>query len=218
MLEVQTPGRQKTTVQYSPSNDSDPLGVLRRYRALAPWNIRDLSAMAGAILSASGVRPINAAATARPNERTIRFYVTRGLVSPPDGRGTSAIYHYRHLLQVLFIKLRQMEGANLDLIGKEVTDNTGDVLERRVSSVLGTDLPVPEHLKLGVRGKSTTGRSARATRNSLDKGIGEVWARINVEDGLELNVAASHPLASDPELLQACVQALVDRAAGQGND
>ena len=63
--------------------------------------------------------PVNAAARARPSERTIRFYVARGLVSPPDGRGTAAVYSYRHLLQVLAIKLRQMEGATLETMTRE---------------------------------------------------------------------------------------------------
>ncbi|HLS48211.1 MAG TPA: MerR family transcriptional regulator, partial [Gemmatimonadales bacterium] len=91
----------------------DPLVTLREYRALAPWGLRDLTALAGAILDASGVVPINAASRAQPSERTIRFYVARGLVSPPEGRGTAAVYTYKHLLQVLAIKLRQMEGATL---------------------------------------------------------------------------------------------------------
>ena len=62
---------------------ADPLHVLREYRNLAPWNLRDLSVVVGAVLDASAITPINAAARAAPSERTIRFYVTRGLVSPP---------------------------------------------------------------------------------------------------------------------------------------
>ena len=69
---------------------ADPLHVLREYRNLAPWNLRDLSVLVGAVLDVSAVTPINAAARAAPSERTIRFYVTRGLVSPPVGRGTAA--------------------------------------------------------------------------------------------------------------------------------
>ena len=67
----------------------DPLHVLREYRSLAPWNLRDLAVLVGAVLDASSVTPINAAARAAPSERTVRFYVTRGLVSPPEGRGTA---------------------------------------------------------------------------------------------------------------------------------
>src|SRR5207237_5357428 len=114
-----------TTASHSPP---DPLATLREYRALAPWGLRDLAALAGGILDASGVLPVNAAARARPSERTIRFYVARGLVSPPDGRGTAAVYSYRHLLQVLAIKLRQMEGATLESMLKEFAGLTGDLI------------------------------------------------------------------------------------------
>ncbi len=50
---------------------ADPLYVLREYRNLAPWNLRDLSVVVGAVLDASSVTPINAAARAAPSERTI---------------------------------------------------------------------------------------------------------------------------------------------------
>src|SRR6185369_9450968 len=116
---------------------SDPLMVLREYRQLAPWSLRDLAMVSAAILEASAVRPINAAASAHPNERTIRFYVTRGLVAAPEGRGTAAVYSYRHLLQVLAIKLRQMEGGTLETMTREFAGLTGDLIERRVAGVLG---------------------------------------------------------------------------------
>src|SRR3989442_12142630 len=125
---------------------AEPLHVLREYRNLAPWNLRDLSVLVGAILDASSVTPINAAARASPSERTIRFYVTKGLVSPPEGRGTAATYSYRHFLQLLCIKLRQMEGATLAAIPKEMQDQTGDVLERRGAQGLGPRRPAPGHL------------------------------------------------------------------------
>ena len=85
---------------------ADPLVALRAYRPLAPWSLRDLAALAGALLEASNIVPVNAAARALPGERTIRFYVARGLVSPPEGRGTAATYGYRHLLQVLAFSLK----------------------------------------------------------------------------------------------------------------
>src|SRR6267142_1276363 len=106
----------------------DSLQVLREYRNLAPWNLRDLAGLVGAVLDASAVTPINAAARAQPSQRTVRFYVTRGLVSPPEGRGTAATYSYRHFLQLLWIKLRQMEGTTLATIIKEMQDQTGEEL------------------------------------------------------------------------------------------
>src|SRR5206468_10577815 len=123
---------------------AEPLHILRESRHLAPWNLRDLSGLVGAILDASSVTPINAAARASPSERTIRFYVAKGLVSPPEGRGTAATYTYRHFLQLLCIKLRQMEGVTLAAITREMQDQTGDILERRAAQTLGPGLPLPD--------------------------------------------------------------------------
>ena len=105
---------------------------------------------------------MNAAARARPSERTIRFYVARGLVSPPDGRGTAAVYSYRHLLQVLAIKLRQMEGATLETMTREFAGLTGDLIERRVAGVLGPALPRPDRLALLQAPGTGRGRVGRA--------------------------------------------------------
>jgi len=150
---------------------ADPLHVLREYRNLAPWNLRDLSVVVGAVLDASAVTPINAAARAAPSERTIRFYVTRGLVSPPEGRGTAATYSYRHFLQLLAIKLRQMEGATLAAITKDMQDQTGDVLERRCAQVLGPSLPTPDRLPLKGAEGMPRGRSGRALTAWLTRDV-----------------------------------------------
>jgi DNA-binding transcriptional MerR regulator len=179
----------------------DPLHVLREYRNLAPWNLRDLSVLVGALLDASAVTPINAAAKAQPSERTVRFYVTKGLVSPPEGRGTAATYSYRHFLQLLCIKLRQMDGATLATITKEMQDQTGDILERRAAQVLGASLPSPDRLPLrsaqGMpRGKSGRALTAWLTRDvTKDVASPTTWRRIPVARGVELHVDADHPLA-----------------------
>jgi DNA-binding transcriptional MerR regulator len=179
----------------------DPLHVLREYRNLAPWNLRDLAALVGAILDASAITPINAAARAQPSERTIRFYVTKGLVSPPEGRGTAATYSYRHFLQLLCIKLRQMEGGTLAAITKEMQNQTGDVLERRAAQTLGASLPLPDRLSLASPGGPPRGRSGRAltawmARDSgRDAGDPSTWRRIPLARGLELHLEAGHPLA-----------------------
>src|SRR2546426_8964162 len=144
------------------ATQTDPLHVLREYRNLAPWNLRDLAGLVGAVLDGSAITPINAAARAQPRERTVRFYVTKRLVSPPEGRGTAATSSYRHFLQLLWIKLRQMEGGTLAAITKEMQDQTGDVLERRAAQVLGPSLTSPDRLPLRGRGAPPRGKSGRA--------------------------------------------------------
>jgi DNA-binding transcriptional MerR regulator len=198
---------------------AEPLTTLREYRALAPWGLRDLAALAAGLLDASGVVPVNAAARARPSERTIRFYVTRGLVSPPDGRGTAAVYSYRHLLQVLAIKLRQMEGATLEVLSRELAGMTGDLIERRVASALGSALPRPERLALLQAPGTGRGRVGRAVLGWLmpvegAAAAGSLCRRIAVVPGIELLIDEQHPvlrLNGDVEAITAAIrQALAD--------
>jgi DNA-binding transcriptional MerR regulator len=86
------------------------------------------------------MRPTNASARAAPSARAVRFYVANGLLDRPEGTGTSATYNYRHLLQLLAIKIRQREGQTLDVIKREMREVTGDALERRVATSLAPAL------------------------------------------------------------------------------
>lgn len=191
-----------------------------------------MAVLAGAILESSGVRPLNAAASALPSERTIRFYVSRGLVTPPSGRGTAAVYTYRHILQVLHIKLRQMEGFTLETIAQELSEMTGDVLERRVASALGPGLPAPDQLPLTSGDRPAWGRAGRALRSWLTESIPEemnedgepsttTWRRLSVSRGIELHVHENHPLAQmgdrDVDLADA-VRLAVTRIMGMAYD
>jgi hypothetical protein len=174
--------------------------------------------MAGTLLEASGVVPVNVAARARPSERTIRFYVMKGLVDPPEGRGTAAVYRYRHLLQVLGIKLRQMDGASLDALAREFSGVTGDVLERRVATALGPGVPSPEELSALEGILPSRGRSARAIRPRLAESpaAGTTRAvlvrRIVIAPGAELSLETGHPLfrlvGSEDIIARAVAQAL----------
>jgi DNA-binding transcriptional MerR regulator len=191
----------------SNGSTKEALPVLLEYRQFAPWNLHDLTAVTGALLEASGVRPTNAAATARPTDRTIRYYVTRGIVSPPDGRGTSATYSYRHLLQVLSVKLRQMEGASLSRIAAELAEQTGDIIERRVAAALGDSLAPPSLLFLrdpeALRGRAgqaihswtQVAPTGQATPETNQSAAATKWHRIPVVRGMELHVHADHPVA-----------------------
>jgi DNA-binding transcriptional MerR regulator len=172
---------------------TDPLLALREYRQLAPWNLRDLAATVTAMLERTRVRPV--AATARPDvsERAVRFYVTKGLLHAPDGRGPAATYSYRHLLQLLSIKLRQMEGATLDAITRELREATGDVLERRIAAALGDRLPHPREL-----GVADAGRAFHVEAGPERPGGGDTWRRIAVDGGVEIHLRAAHPAAALP--------------------
>lgn len=161
-----------------------PVALLRAHARHAPWNARGLAAHATSLVDAAGMRPTNASARATPSARAIRFYVATGLLDHPEGKGTAATYHYRHLLQLLAIKIRQREGQTLDVIKTEMHGVTGDLLEKRVAQSLAPAL------------------GAGADHSvAHDDDAPESWRRIGVADGIELSVRHDSPAATDDALV-----------------
>ena len=164
-----------------------PVALLRAHARHAPWNARGLAAHATALVDAAGIRPTNASARSAPSARAVRFYVASGLLDHPEGKGTAATYHYRHLLQLLAIKIRQREGQTLDAIKSEmhgVTGVTGDQLERRVAQSLAPALG-----------------AGADTAVSHDDDAPATWRRLTVADGIELHVRHDSPAARDSALI-----------------
>jgi len=162
-----------------------PIALLRAHARHAPWNARGLAAHVTALVDAAGVRPTNASARAAPSARSIRFYVANGLLARPEGTGTAATYNYRHFLQLLAIKIRQREGATLDVIKKEMSELTGDSLERRVASSLAAAL----------------GATVETRRQATDDDPSASWRRLAVADGVELHVRDDSPASRDEALI-----------------
>ena len=161
-----------------------PVTLLRAHAKLAPWNARGLAAHVTALVDAAGVRPTNASARAAPSARAVRFYVASGLLDRPDGAGTAATYNYRHLLQLLAIKIRQREGATLEVIKKEMKDFTGDALERRVATSLAPTLGMNSEL---------------ATRRADESAA--AWRRISIADGIEIHVREDSPASRESAVI-----------------
>ena len=130
------------------------------------------------------MRPTNSSARATPSARAIRFYVASGLLDHPQGKGTAATYHYKHLLQLLAIKIRQREGQTLDLIKAELADVQGDQLEKKVAAALAPAL-----------GLGTTAAARADDEGPL------TWRRVVVTDGIELHVRDDSPASRDSALM-----------------
>lgn len=160
-----------------------PVPLLRAHARHAPWNARGLAAHAAALVDSAGMKPTNASARAMPSARAVRFYVANGLLDRPEGAGTAATYGYRHLLQLLAIKIRQREGQTLDAIKQEMRDVTGDALERRVATSLAPALNLqPDPIVPREGGVSA-------------------WRRLPVADGIEIHVRDDSPAAKDDVLV-----------------
>lgn len=173
-----------------------PVSLLRAHSRHAPWNARGLAAHASALVDAAGMRPTNASARAMPSARAVRFYVANGLLDRPEGAGTAATYGYRHLLQLLAIKIRQREGQTLDSIKQEMREVTGDALERRVAQSL-----TPALVLNGGNGVTAV------------DGNPATWRRLPVGDGVEIHVRDDSPAARDAVLIaiREAVRAAVGR-------
>jgi hypothetical protein len=109
------------------------------------------------------------------------------------------VYSYRHLLQVLAIKLRQMEGATLETMTREFAGLTGDLIERRVAGVLGPALPRPDRLALLQAPGTGRGRVGRAVLGWLAPvegaaGVASSCRRIPLGPGIEVLVDERHPV------------------------
>ncbi len=131
------------------------------------------------------MRPTNTSARATPSARAIRFYVANGLLDHPEGKGTAATYHYKHLLQLLAIKIRQREGQTLDVIKQEIADLQGDQLEKRVAASLAPAL----------------GNGFAAAASQTDDSGPSSWRRVVVGDGIELHVREDSPAAREAALM-----------------
>jgi DNA-binding transcriptional MerR regulator len=174
-----------------------PVTLLRAHSRHAPWNARGLAAHVTALVDAAGMRPTNASARAAPSARSVRFYVANGLLDRPDGTGTAATYNYRHLLQLLAIKIRQREGQSLEKIKVEMKDVTGDALERRIATSLAPAL-----------------MSGADTAVEHDDTSTHTWRRAPVADGIELHIREDSPAARDEAVIamREAVRAALGRA------
>ncbi len=171
--------------QYPTGMAESPVQLLRLHARHAPFNARGLAAHATALVDAAGLRPTNASARAAPSARSVRFYVSNRLLDRPEGTGTSATYGYRHLLQLLAIKIRQREGQTLEAIKGEMRDVGGDTLERRVATSLAPALGVSDGAALARRSEE-----GPAT-----------WRRLPVADGIELHVREDSAHATEEVLV-----------------
>ena len=162
-----------------------PVALLRAHARHAPWNARGLASHATALVDAAGMRPTNTSARATPSARAIRFYVANGLLDHPEGKGTAATYHYKHLLQLLAIKIRQREGQTLDVIKAELANLQGDQLEKRVAASLAPAL----------------GNGMSAAGPASDDNGPATWRRVAVGDGIELHVREDSGAARESTLI-----------------
>ena len=136
-----------------------------------PWTLSELVREVGARLDALPT-PKNGQVRAVPDDRTIRYYGTIGLLDRPAMRGRTALYGRTHLAQVVAIKRLQTMGRSL----AEIQTLWPTIDEATLSRMSGVALAMsnanrgggdPDGLPGGA-GRSPVGSMSNANRGGGD--------------------------------------------------
>jgi len=147
-----------------------------------------------------------------PDERMVRYYSAEGLISPPEGKqGSSAVYGYNHLLELLVIKRLQADHLPIRKI-KELVDGKSEReleqlldIERTEERAAEAKNPATEYLESLLKTssfKAAAPMPAAPAVISPQAGSREpatAWTRIEIETGLELHVRNDYRLPDDPK-------------------
>jgi DNA-binding transcriptional MerR regulator len=128
--------------------------------------------------------------------RTVRFYVQRGLISAPSGRGRGAHFDDRHLGQLRGIKL--LRGAGLDLAAiRRHREDLEAVLRSRGFAIENAEnvwASFASSTRIAVQGQGAGGETRIPAVSAL--------SAIHVAPGLDLMVGGAHRLPPPARLAE----------------
>src|SRR5260370_42330861 len=111
-------------------------------RAESLWTIHELGAQVALALSVDYAGPPNNRVRDIPDQRTIRYYTTLGLMDrPAELRGRTALYGRRHLQQLVAIKRLQARGLSLSAIQQQLLGLGDSALRRLARLPEGVETP-----------------------------------------------------------------------------
>ena len=104
----------------------------------ATFELDALCAEAAALLRRTGALATDARIRELPDARTVRFYQSLGLLDRPlRYEGRRALYGWRHVLQMVCVKLLQAQGLSLAQAQTALAQATTAQLEAAVREALG---------------------------------------------------------------------------------
>jgi DNA-binding transcriptional MerR regulator len=109
------------------------LKVLAPYKGREDLSMDDLVHLAAEVVPRVVAGQRGHKVTEVPDARTVRYYITEGLVDRPGGSaGPGAVYGYRHLLKIVAIKALQSEFIPIREIKKAIGSLSVEKLEERL--------------------------------------------------------------------------------------
>lgn len=146
--------------------------------------------------------------TVVPDERTIRYYLSEGLVQTPEEKqGTASVFSYLNLLQLVVVKKLQAEHLPIrkirDLvsgkneqeletllgIGEEAGKKGGDAKRYLESLLTGTPSSSPSPIAARVGRRLSAAATSPGTSQATGPGS---WHRVEIEPGLELHIRSDY--------------------------
>jgi DNA-binding transcriptional MerR regulator len=158
-----------------------------------------LADAAAEFLRSSGIEQERGTVSDFPDERTIRFYLSEGLIeAAEERRGSASVFSYSNLLQLLVIKKLQAEDFSIRKIreivsGRNEADLEALLTEDRNSGPLHGDpmlylrslLPRSELTELH---DSFVSPQLLLQSAPLIEKVESEWRRVELMDGLELHI------------------------------
>lgn len=192
---------------------------LEKIRSQKYIGVAELANQAARILAEIGTTQDRGTVSEMPDERTLRYYLAEGLLSPAaEKQGTASVFGYVHLLQLLVVKKLQSEHLPIRKI-KELVDGR---TERELERLLGLDakagakneaLSYLEKLLTRSTSPANAAPPAAAPRNQnfaspaaapnrpttnlaserqAAPSSAASWSRVEIEPGLELHVRGDY--------------------------
>jgi len=210
---------------------------LENLRSRKYVGVVELAKQAAIMLAEIGTTQDRGTVSEMPDERTLRYYLAEGLLSPaPDKQGTASVFGYLHLLQLLVVKKLQSEHLPIRKIKELVDGRTERELERllgldakagaknealsyleklltRATSPASPTLPRRQNLTSPSAISKLTPNFSNS-RQAAPSGPA-TWERVEIEPGLELHVRGDYALPVETKGVRRLARLILDALEAQ---
>lgn len=161
--------------------------------------MRELVAEVAEQLARVGAPQDNGRVRAVPDERSIRYYTTIGLLDKPTLRGRTALYGRRHVAQIVAIKRLQSAGRSLEEI-QELLPVLDDEALARVSGISASRAARPRaragFWKASPSRSPEVGPNAAESRTPPAKALkNDLVRRVELAPGVQLSFSGDRELS-----------------------
>jgi DNA-binding transcriptional MerR regulator len=181
---------------------------LERERGKKYVGLLEFARVSEAILAEFDIEQKRGTVSLVPDERTIRYYLTEGLIQPADEKkGTASVFGYLQLLQLIAVKKLQAEHLPIKKIRELVSGKD----EQQLESLLGVtassskksneseakryleSLLAPQMSLSSPPRRAPLQETAALSRVPAPRNEDSVsWQRVEIEPGLELHIRSDY--------------------------